>query len=131
VTVERESQQGRTPDPWKGLRGVMAGTLVLEAVTVGLALPVVHRLGGGVSSTAGILVVALAVAMLLASGTMRFRWGLPLALVLQGLMVLGFLAAPALGALGVLFSLVWAYLLWLRREVARRLAGGHPPGGSR
>ena len=32
---------GRRPDPWKSFRGVMAGTLILEAIVVLLALPVV------------------------------------------------------------------------------------------
>ena len=31
----------QTPDPWKSFRGVMAGTLILEVITVLLALPVV------------------------------------------------------------------------------------------
>ncbi len=35
------------PDPWKSFRGVMAGTLILEAIVVLLALPVVGAVGGG------------------------------------------------------------------------------------
>ena len=38
----------RRPDPWKSFRGVMAGTLILEAIVVLLALPVVSA-----SSAAG------------------------------------------------------------------------------
>ena len=34
------------PDPWKSFRGVMAGTLILEAIVVLLALPVVGMVGG-------------------------------------------------------------------------------------
>ena len=34
-------------DPWKGLRGIMAGTLVLEAIVIGLVLTVIARLDGG------------------------------------------------------------------------------------
>ncbi|EUA18219.1 hypothetical protein I553_7621 [Mycobacterium xenopi 4042] len=34
------------PDPWKAFRGVMAGTLILEAVVVLLAVPVVGAVGG-------------------------------------------------------------------------------------
>ena len=33
------------PDPWKSFRGVMAGTLILEAIVVLLALPVVSAVG--------------------------------------------------------------------------------------
>ena len=46
--VTDESQQPESdlagqaaPDPWKSFRGVMAGTLILEAIVVLLALPVV------------------------------------------------------------------------------------------
>ena len=41
---------GRQPvqlDPLRGLRGIFAGTLVMEAIVVGLALLVVNRIGAG------------------------------------------------------------------------------------
>ena len=37
------------PDPWKSFSGVMAGTLILEIITVLLALPVVATVGGGLT----------------------------------------------------------------------------------
>ena len=37
-------------DPWKSFRGVMAGTLILEAIVVLLALPVVGAVGGGLTA---------------------------------------------------------------------------------
>ena len=114
------------PDPWKGLRGVLAGTLMLEAIVVALALPVVAKLGGGISTLAGWVVGGLAVAMLVAAFQQRRPWGLGLALVLQAAMIACGFLVPALGALGVVFALVWAYILWLRRDLARRLAGQQP-----
>ena len=60
------------PDPAKGLRGVMAATLLLEAIVVGLALLWVAKLGGGVSSFAGWVVGLLALAMLAAAGAADF-----------------------------------------------------------
>ncbi len=114
-------------DPWKGLRGVFAATLFMEAIVVGLALLVVARLGGGIGSTGGWYTGLLALAMLLAAGVQRRSWGLGLALALQVAMVVGAFAHPALGAMGVLFALVWAYLLYLRRQVARRLSGSQTP----
>jgi hypothetical protein len=113
-------------DPWKGLRGVMAGTLFMEAIVVALALPVVAKLGGGVSSTAGWVVGLLALAMLLAAFVQRRPWGLPVALTLQLAMIACWPLVPALGALGILFALVWTYFLWLRHDLARRLAGNEP-----
>lgn len=110
-----------TPDPFRGLRGVFAGTLVMEAVIVGLALLVVARLGSGVASPAGWYTVGLALAMLGAAFLQRYRWGLGLALGLQAAMVAGWFAHPALGAVGLLFVLVWVYLLYVRQQVLRRL----------
>jgi len=108
-------------DPLQGLRGVFVGTLVMEAIVVGLALLVVDRLGGGVAGPAGWYTTGLALAMLVAAGVQRRRWGLGLALTLQVAMVAGWFAHPALGGLGLLFVLVWGYLLYVRWAVARRL----------
>ncbi|MGH3978342.1 MAG: DUF4233 domain-containing protein [Pseudonocardiaceae bacterium] len=115
------------PDPWKGLRGVFAGTLVMEAIVVALALLVVVRLGEGVSAAGAWYTGVLAVAMIVASGVQRRRWGLGLALALQVAMVLGAFAHVALGVTGLLFCGVWAYLLYLRQLVARRMAEGSLP----
>jgi hypothetical protein len=108
-------------DPWRALRGVMAATLLLEAIVVALALPVVAKLGGGVSTAAGWIVGILALAMLAAALLQRRPWGLWLALVLQAAMVATVFVVPTLGALGIVFALVWAYILWLRRDLARRI----------
>jgi len=108
-------------DPLQGLRGVFAGTLVMEAIIVGLALLVIDRLGGGVSGPAGWYTTGLALAMMVAASVQRRRWGLGLALTLQIAMVAGWFAHPALGGLGLLFVLVWGYLLYVRWAVARRL----------
>jgi Protein of unknown function (DUF4233) len=104
----------------QGLRGVFAGTLVMEAIVVGLALLVVNRIGGAVGGPAGWYTTGLALAMVVAAGAQRRRWGLGLALTLQVAMVAGWFAHPALGGLGLLFTLVWGYLLYVRWAVARR-----------
>lgn len=114
------------PDPWKGLRGVMAGTMVLEAIVIGLALFVlakIDHLGGWAVTAVGVL----AVLMVLSAGFFRRSWGIPFALVLQGLTLLGFVLSVPLGVVGILFGLVWAYLLWLRHDVAQRIAEGRLP----
>jgi Protein of unknown function (DUF4233) len=102
-------------DPLRGLRGIFAGVLVMEAVVVGLALLVVGRLGGGL---AGWYTGGLALAMVVAAGVQRRSWGLGVALMLQVAMVAGWFAHPVLGGLGLLFVLVWGYLLYVRRVVA-------------
>ena len=122
-------------DPWKGLRGVMAGTLVLEFIVFGLALPVVWQLGAGVGSVGFAVVGVLAVLMLVAAFVQRRSWGLGFALALQAAMILCFFAHPAIGVMGLLFAGIWGYMLYLRRDVARRMREGrladqlgHPPG---
>ena len=127
MTDGRSAGAAGRPDPWKGLRGIMAGTLFMEAIVVGLALLVVAKQGGGVSSAAGWIVGGLAIAMLLAAFVQRRPWGLPVALVLQLAMIACWPLVPTLGALGLIFALVWAYLLWLRRDLSRRIAAASPP----
>ncbi|MFP5022205.1 DUF4233 domain-containing protein [Pseudonocardia phyllosphaerae] len=110
-------------DPMKGARGIFAATLIIEAIAVLLALLVVDGspVGFGV-------VLALALAMIVLSGLQRRPWGLTAAVVLQVLLVVaGFVFVPALGILGIVFVVVWGVLLWMRREVARRMAAGTLP----
>jgi hypothetical protein len=104
----------------------MAATLLLEAIVVALALPVVAKLGGGMSTAAGWIVGLLALAMVAAAFLQRRRWGLGLALALQVAMIATVFVVPVLGALGVVFALVWAYILWLRHDLARRLEQHRP-----
>ncbi|MGH3513568.1 MAG: DUF4233 domain-containing protein [Pseudonocardiaceae bacterium] len=114
------SDQPVQPDPLRGLRGIFAGTLLMEAIVVGLALLVVNRIGAGFGAPAGWYTAALALAMVVAVFVQRRSWGLGLALALQVAMVVGWFASPALGALGLLFLLVWGFLLYVRWTVQRR-----------
>lgn len=115
-------------DPWKGLRGVMAGTLVLEAIVVLLALPVVSTTGGGLTVLTGTYVTVLGLAMVLMSGMQRRPWALTANLVLQVLAVAALVFSIPLGAVGLLFAAVWGYLMYLRRDIQQRMAGGRLPG---
>ncbi|GAA2354671.1 DUF4233 domain-containing protein [Saccharopolyspora halophila] len=122
-------------DPWKGLRGIMAATLSLEFLTFLLALPVVWQLGGGVSSAGFAIVATLSVLMLVAAFVQRRSWGLGFALALQAAMILCFFVHPAVGVMGLIFALIWGYILYLRNDLARRMREGrlydqlgHPPG---
>mgnify|MGYP000844243633 CR=1 FL=1 len=117
-----------TTDPWKGFRGVMAGTLVLEAIVVLLVLPVISALGGGLTAFSGGYVVGLAVLMLLGAGVQGRSWAIPFNITLQVLTLLGFFVDLALGAVGVLFTLVWVYILYLRKDIKDREARGLLPG---
>ncbi|MFB9686940.1 DUF4233 domain-containing protein [Amycolatopsis plumensis] len=108
----------------KGFRGVMSGTLIMEAITVALALPVVNKLGGGISTGTGWTVIAVAVLLVVTCGFVKRPWAVPVILALQVVLIALVFWLPAIAVLGVIFLAVWLWLLWLRRDVARRMAAG-------
>ena len=116
-------------DLWKGLRGIMAGTLVLEAIVIGLVLTVIARIDDGAHFQPWKVwfVSLLAVAMLVASGLQRRPWAIPLNLTLAALAVAGWAVHWSMGVSGLLFAVVWGYILYLRRDLAQRMAGGYLP----
>ena len=115
------------PDPMKGLRGVFAALLVLEAIVVGLALLVLPKFGAGATPLGVSLIGGLAVAMVVASGLQRRPWGLGLALALQVATIACGLLVPALGIMGLVFAAVWGAVLLMRRDVRRRMERGELP----
>ncbi|HWN33658.1 MAG TPA: DUF4233 domain-containing protein [Pseudonocardia sp.] len=115
------------PDPWKGFRGVLAATLILESIVVLLTLLVVTKIGDNGGALGVGVVLALAVAMIVATRYLGRSWGPWLGAALQIVMIAcGFLVG-ALGALGVVFALVYGGLLALRRDVAAKMARGELP----
>lgn len=116
------------PDPMKGIRGVFAATLILEAIVVLLALLVLSKFGDGATPLSAGLVVGVAVLMIVGSGLQRRSWGLTFALVMQAVtVVVGFVFVPVLGVMGVVFALVFGGLILMRRDVARKMARGELP----
>ncbi|MEV6099292.1 DUF4233 domain-containing protein [Nocardia sp. NPDC051981] len=114
-------------DPWKGLRGVMAGTLVLEAITVLLALPVIGAVGGGLRWWSILYVVGLAVVMFLGAGLQRRPWAIPFNLALQAALLLGGFIHLSILVIGVVFVAVWVFILFLRSDVQKRMNAGQLP----
>lgn len=115
-------------DPWKGFRGVMAATLILESIVVLLTLLVVTKIGDNGGPLGVGVVLALAAAMIVTTRLVRRPWALWLALALQLAMIACGVLVFALGVLGVIFGLVWFALLMMRRDVAARMARGELPG---
>ncbi|GAA5068937.1 DUF4233 domain-containing protein [Nocardia callitridis] len=114
-------------DPWKSFRGVMAATLVLEAIVVLLALPVVAAVGGGVTWASGSYLVILAVVMFLGAGVQRKPWAISFNLGLQVLLLLGTFFHLSIGIIGIVFAVVWGILLVLRADVRARMEKGLLP----
>lgn len=116
------------PDPWKSFRGVMAGTLILEAIVVALALPVVARVGGGLSVASGAYLIGLAVVLVLLAGVQGRPWAIWLNVAIQAVVIAGTVVHVAIGFIGVVFLLVWILIAYLRAEVLRRQKRGLLPG---
>ena len=125
---EPDLAAGSAPDPWKSFRGVMAGTLILEAIVVLLALPVVDAVGGGLSTGSTIYVVGVAVLLVLMAGIQGRSWAIWADLGVQLLLIAGWAVYPGIGFIGLLFTVVWLLLVYLRAEVLRRQRRGLLPG---
>ncbi|MEU4400835.1 DUF4233 domain-containing protein [Micromonospora orduensis] len=104
-------------NPERAVRGLGAGTLSLEALVLLLAIQPIRVVGGDLSGGAIGAVVALAVAAILIAGMMRRPWAWHAGTVLQGLLLLSGLLHWSLFALGVIFALVWAYAVHVRRVI--------------
>jgi len=108
----------------KGLRGVMAATLILESIAVLLALLVLTKFGDSGGALGVGLVLALAAAMIVTAFLLRRPWALWVALGLQLAMIASGLLVFVLGVLGLIFTAIWLGLLRLRRQVVGQL-GSH------
>lgn len=121
--------EGAVPtDPWKSFRGVMAGTLILEAIVVLLALPVVGSVGGGLSPLSTGYLIGFAVLLVLMSGIQGRPWAIWANLAVQLGLIAGWAIYPGVGFIGVIFGVVWLIIVYLRAEVLRRQRRGLLPG---
>ncbi|MDH3018840.1 MULTISPECIES: DUF4233 domain-containing protein [Gordonia] len=117
-----------TNDPWKGLRGVMAGTMILEVIVVILAFPIVWRLGGGLTWVSGGYLILLVLAMISAAGMQGRPYALKLDLALQVAVIIGGVFHWSIAAVGVVFGSVWLYIVYIKRDVEKRVEQGMLPG---
>lgn len=113
-------------DPMKGLRGVISGTLIMEAISFALVLTVISRVDGGAHWTTfnWVAVTVLSVAFVVLAFLQRFPWAFGVALALQVVAVGGFFIHPSMGIVALLFIGVWAYILYLRSNLIERMRRG-------
>ena len=107
-------------DPWKSFAAVMAATLILEAIVVLLAIPVVGAVGGGLTGASLGYLIGLAVALVVLAGLQRRPWAIWANLGIQVVLLAGFAVYPGVGFIGVLFTGLWALIAYFRAEVRRR-----------
>lgn len=114
-------------DPLKAFRGIMAGTLILEVIVVALALPVIAKLHGGVGTLVGWVAFGFIAVFIAMCAFVRRPWAIPAVVGLHVLLIATWILLPALGVIGVIFGLVWTYMLWLRKDLLKRMAEGRLP----
>jgi hypothetical protein len=108
-----------TDTPPRGLLGIGAGGLVIEAIVVFLAAPAVASLQRGHVSIWGVgSLLLLGVLLVLAAMTLRRRHGLAVACALQPLVIATGLVTWPMYVVGALFTAVWIYYLRLWRSPA-------------
>jgi hypothetical protein len=121
-------QPPQQPDPWRSFRGVMAATLILEAIALLLALPVVARVGDGLTAASGGYLIGLGVVLILLAGVQGRPWALWVNLAMQLAVIAGVVVHGAVGFIGAIFLAVWLLIAYLRAEVMRRQKRGLLPG---
>src|ERR1700730_17699456 len=124
MTAPAQPPGGSRPDPWKSFRGVTAGTLILEAIVVLLALPVVSAVGGGLPRGALGYLLGLAAVLVVLAGLQGRSWAIWVNLAVQLIPIAGFVVYPGLGFIGLLFAAVWALIVYVRSEGLRGGGGG-------
>jgi hypothetical protein len=100
------------------IRRLCGTVLIMEAIVIGLAIPVAivleharHGLAGGVGG--------LAVCALLLSGVVGrpgMQWALWAGTALQALIIASGIVVPAMYALGAIFAALWLTGIWLARR---------------
>jgi Protein of unknown function (DUF4233) len=113
----------------KQLRQLCGMVLIMEAIVIGLAIPVAivlehvrHALAGGVGGgLAGCAVLLSAVV-----GRPGMGWALAAGTVLQALVIAAGIVVPAMYILGAIFAALWVTGIWLARRLGTPRAPSAP-----
>jgi hypothetical protein len=103
----------------KGIRQLCGTVLIMEAIVIGLAIPVAIVLEHANRSLAGGIGGGLAICALLIGGMVgrpRMGWALWAGTVLQALVIAAGAVVPAMYILGVIFAALWVTGIWLARR---------------
>ena len=103
-------------------RGMCAAVLCLEAITIGLTVPVMVTIADVAVGTALLVGLGLAVVCLLLAGMLRAPWAYTAGYVVQVAAIgLGFVI-PMMFLLGGIFAALWAAADYLGRKIEREKA---------
>jgi hypothetical protein len=103
-------------------RRLCAAILLLEAIVLGLSTPVLISVESVDRATALWTGLGLAVACLLVSGLLRFRWAYAVGWALQVAAVALGLEVPTMFFLGAIFVALWATAYFLGAKIERERA---------
>ncbi|GAB2593578.1 hypothetical protein Aab01nite_35960 [Paractinoplanes abujensis] len=104
-------------NPQAAVRGLGAGTLVLEAIVLLLGIQPIRIMGGDLNGWGIASVIVLAVLAALLAGMMGRSWAWPAGTVLQVLLLASGLLHWSLAVLGLCFGGAWVYALYVRRTI--------------
>lgn len=96
---------------------VGSATLLLEAITIALAIPFALRSPLEDRTLFVAVCVAAIVISVVATGLMRKRIGLVLGWSVQALMFAASLLVPAMLVLAIVFTALWVTALWVAHKV--------------
>ncbi len=114
---EQPAPRSGLRNPRAAVRGLGAGTLVLEAIVLLLAIQPIRTVGGQLDGWGVAAVVALAVIAVLLAGLMRQSWAWAAGSVLQVLLLASGLLHWSLAVLGFIFGAAWFYASHVRRTI--------------
>jgi uncharacterized protein DUF4233 len=103
----------------KAIRQLCGMVLIMEAIVIGLAIPVAiviehanRGLAGGIGGGLAVLAVLIGGVV----GRPRMGWAVYAGTVLQVLVIAAGVVVPAMYVLGVIFTALWVTGLWLARR---------------
>ena len=133
--MTRKNQQmgplgpGKAPvkDPMSGLTGVLAGTLIMEAITVLLILTVILKVDGGEHWTTfnWVYITVIGLAHVVMAFFQKKPAALWIDLALQIPLIFGFFIHWSVTVVGITFGIVWFFIIKLRSEMLQRMRAGY------
>ena len=106
-------------DPMSGLTGVLAGTLIMEAITVLLILTVILKVDDGAHWTTfnWVYVTVIGLAHVVMAFFQKKPAALWIDLALQIPLIFGFFIHWSVTAVGIIFGVVWYFVI--RMQIGR------------
>ena len=101
------------------MRRLCATVLIMEAVVIGLAIPVAITIAHATPAAAGLtwgVLAVLAVFLAAVVGRPGQRWALVGGSVLQVAVIATGAVVPAMYGLGLIFAALWVTAIWLARR---------------